>query len=55
MGDDAGGEELGLLQQQAILGDEQTGAQGVTLLALFQEQSSSERVRGIMGTLRPGM
>ena len=36
MGIDAGGEELGLLQQQAVLGDEQTGAQGVALLALFQ-------------------
>ena len=36
VGADAGGEELGLLQQQTIFGDEQTGAQGVALLALFQ-------------------
>ncbi len=36
VGADAGGEELGLLQQQTILGDQQTGAQGVALLALFQ-------------------
>lgn len=36
MGDDAGGEELGLLQQQAIFGDQQAGAERVALLALFQ-------------------
>ncbi len=36
VGVDAGGEELGLLQQQAVLGDQQAGAQGVALLALLQ-------------------
>ncbi|MNM43732.1 hypothetical protein D3C81_546160 [compost metagenome] len=36
VGDDAGGEEFGLFQQQAVLGDQQAGAQGVALLPLFE-------------------